>query len=481
MPRGHSMHVRYPSGGENRRGGYAQKGPTFTTPRAYNVRSVGPLEKRGRGGSRPPLAKYVDNDFGTNITGMASVTYLDNSGNRQHDLAVIADGYLSIVRGASVTTTTAYLTTDAGDKITDSSGNYLTFQSTVASVNPLTNSNAFQMVEWGGKLYIADSTLRVYNPLTGAVSPITAAPANQPLICVYQERVVLAGADHMFYQCGQTEPANWDAGADMGDEGRSIMGFVGDSGVMGEKILAMHPHHDRALVFGCQDSVWAVYGNMAGNDGQKKNVSPHAGILAPKAMSVTPNGLVIFLSRSGLYTWQVGSNAHPEPFSSVVIPEELLDVDTDTTEVLMQYDHRSRGVHLFLTPDSGVGTHWWIDIENKAIWPVKIQATMQPLATAKLLVGGFSNIILGCKDGYLRRFDDSAADDDGGPLYSHILLGPLHIGREEGSDGLLTEMMAAMAEGSGDVKIRIITGDTAEAAVDAADAALALVIDSQYA
>ena len=292
---------------------------------------------------------------------------------------------------------------------------------------------------------------------------------------------MLAGADHMFYQCGQTEPENWDAGDDMNDEGRSVMGYVGDSGVIGEKILAMHSNRDKALIFGCQDSVWAVYGNMAGNDGQKWNISPHAGILAPKAMSVTPNGLVVFLARSGLYTWQIGSKAHPEPFSNVVVPEELLDVDTDTTEVIMQYDHRSRGVHIFMTPDSGVGTHWWLDLENRALWPVKLVSTMQPLATAKLGVGGYSNIILGCKDGYLRRFDDDAVSDDGSAVYSHLLLGPLHIGREEGYDGLLTEMMAAMAEGSGDVKIRIITGDTAEAAVDAADAALALVIDSQYA
>ena len=96
MPR--RVKILFPLGGENRRGGYAQKEMPYTTPKAINVRSVGQLEKRGRGGSRPGLEKFINYDFGGTITGISSVTYIDADGNRQQDFVVICDGDLNIVR-----------------------------------------------------------------------------------------------------------------------------------------------------------------------------------------------------------------------------------------------------------------------------------------------------------------------------------------------------------------------------------------------
>jgi len=474
------LDVRFPSGGVNRRGGYVQRQAPFTCPWAVNVRTVGPLEKRGRGGSRPGLTKYIDNDFGSIITGMKAIGYIDASGDLQHDLAVIADGSLNIVQGSTVTTTKAYLTDDSGNKIIDDTGKYIIFNSTVAATNPLGSSNAFQMAEWGGNLYIADSYLRKYNPVTGVVQVVENAPTNQPLICVYQERLLLSGADHMFYMCGQADDTKWDAGADMGNVGRAVMGYVGDSGKIGEQILATHTWHDRAVIMGTADSVWAIYGNLAAGNGEKRNVSPHVGILSPRAMCVTPNGMVLFLARNGLQIWQIGSQGHPEPFSKHKVPESLLDVDTTTTDVIMQYDHRSNGVHLFLTPASGVGSHWWIDLENRALWPMKIHEDNQPLAAETISVGGYSDVILGCKDGYLRRFSDSVSTDDGETLHSHLLIGPFHLGREDGFDGMIKEIVSAMADNSGDVKYRIITADTAEDAVDEAVASVEAAVDEEY-
>ncbi len=477
-PRQRTIHVPFPTGGENRRRNYRSAENLAASSRAVNVRSVGPLEKRGRGGSRPGMSKFIDTDFGTNITGMSSVTYIDADGDRQQDLAVIADGKLYVVQSGVATEAASYLTID-GDKLTIG-GDHVTFGSTVTSANPLVDGDTFQMAEWNGKLYIADSSLQKYDPLTGAVNTVDDAPTSMPLVCVYQERLVLSGVDHLFYMSGQADGTDWDAGEDMGDVGRAVMGAVGDAGVIGEKILAMHNHRDQALVFGCQDSVWAVYGNIADTGGRKQCVSPFSGIIAPRAMAVTPNGLVLFLTRAGLYAWQIGSESEPEPFSPVVIPDELLDVDTSTTDVLMQYDHRCRGVHLFLTPLSGVGSHWWVDLEHKAFWPVKLNDDHQPHSTAVVSRSGFSNVLLGCNDGYIRVFDDDATDDDGEDLNSHMVLGPFHISGDDGYDGLLNEIISALADDSGDLQYTIYTGETAEEAVDAADTALAAAVASQY-
>jgi hypothetical protein len=83
-------------------------------------------------------------------------------------------------------------------------------------------------------------------------------------------------------------------------------------------------------------------------------------------------------------------------------------------------------------------------------------------------MSGDSNVILAGKDGYLRRFLTSAADDDGTPIASELLLGPFHVPRAEGVDGMVTEIVGALAMGSGTVTWSIVTGSSAEQAVDRA-------------
>jgi hypothetical protein len=97
---------------------------------------------------------------------------------------------------------------------------------------------------------------------------------------------------------------------------------------------------------------------------------------------------------------------------------------------------------------------------------------MQPLAVGLLAGSGDSNVILGCKDGYLRRFSDDADDDDGTDVQSDVLIGPFHVPRTEGMDGMVTEIVGALADGSGSVSWSLITGSSAEQAVDAGEAAI---------
>lgn len=466
----HRIGVQFPLGGQFRGARYAQKTRPYSTPRASNVRGVGPLELRRRGGTRPGLEKAATTDFGTTITAVSSVTYIDGSGDRQQEIVVAADGTLYVVASGTGTATAAYLTIN-GDPLTIN-GNRLIFNSTVSGTNPNLDGNTFQTAEWNGRLYMADSSLVRYNPVTGTVDTVANAPTGQGLVCIYQERIVLAGEDNKWYMSRQSSETDWDAGDEMTDVGRAVFGSLARSGAIGEKIMAMKPYEDEALVFGCKDSVWVMQGNPAG-DGRIRNVSRHMGVIGPEAMDITPNGLCVFLTRRGLYTWAVGSGAEPEPFSPEKLPESLLDVDVTTNDVFLKYDHRSGGVHVFVTPNTGTGSHFWVDLENRAFWPVEFgDDTHQPLATAVVTTAGYSDVVIGCKDGYLRRFDDDATDDDGTDITSDILLGPFHVSRAEGVDGQVAELVGALGAGSGAVTWKIVVADSAEECVDLAETAL---------
>lgn len=465
MSKSFDLNIKYPMRGVSRSVAYCMEHP-HATPGAFNMRPSGTLESRKRGGSRPGLVKVVATNFTGGIASICGVTYVDGSGTRQSDIAVIAGGDFYLARGETVSEQVAYLTTDGGVQITDEEGVPIVFDSSVSETNPLTDSGAFQLCEKGGKIFISDSHLKVHDPITGTVDVVPNAPAGLPIVCTYEERIVLSGADHMFYASAQADESDWDAGAEMGNIGRAVFGHVGVGGKIGDKINALVPWNDKVLVVGTEESIWAIYGNLV--TGEKVNISPFVGIIGPNALTVTPGGKVIFLSRTGLYLWQIGSNAHPEEFSANVIPEELVNVDTETTTVLMQYDHAFGGVHLFLTPADGVGKHWWIDLDTMSLWPVVIPEGMQPVALCKI----GDEVVYGCKDGYIRKFSDAATSDDGTDIDSHILLGPFRISGNDKLDGMIMEMHGVLADNAGGVTWRIFTGDSAEAATDAAVSAV---------
>jgi len=69
-------HLQFPVAGLDRSKSYRNQ-PPFTTPHAVNVRSIGTLEGRGRGGQRPGLTKAYETDLGGTVRMLAQVTHLE--------------------------------------------------------------------------------------------------------------------------------------------------------------------------------------------------------------------------------------------------------------------------------------------------------------------------------------------------------------------------------------------------------------------
>jgi hypothetical protein len=121
-----------------------------------------------------------------------------------------------------------------------------------------------------------------------------------------------------------------------------------------------------------------------------------------------------------------------------------------------------------------LGSHWWIDPENKAMWPVLFADDHQPVAAARMqgASGALSETIIGCRDGYLRTFSDDATDDDGEDLVSHVLLGPFSLSAGDSQDAMLAELHGVLADNSGSVTWRVLTASSAEEVADLAVAAV---------
>lgn len=481
MPRFASKTLTFPMAGVSRSRVYREQTRPYAAPWAVNVRAYGPLEERLRGGSRPGLVKVNTTDFGSAITAVAAVTSIDVSGVRQRDIVVIADGAFRTLRGTTVSVPDAVLQTDGGVPILDDAGDEIVFTSTVTADPTAAGSvfsPVFSIAERNGTLYIADSVLRVFNPNVGTVEDVIASagtiPAACPLVCVYRDRVILGGADHVWYASRQGDHTDWDFGADMGDPGRAVAGQVERAGHIGEPLTAIIPHGDGILTLASKNGMWALRGDPA--DGTLVSLSSEIGIVAPQAWAVAPDGLLAFLSNDGVYVATPGER--PVRFSAERVPQLLQDTATASNTVTMAYDANERGFHLFVTPNAveGVtaqGTHWWIDVERKALWPVLVPSAMQPVAATRVSGDtGLSEVVFGCRDGYLRKFSRSVSTDDGTSIASHVLLGPFRLTTDDISDAMLTEIHGIMADNANGVTCRIVMGNSAEECADKAVAGI---------
>lgn len=464
--------LQFPAGGIQRRFGF-QDQPPYTTPDAVNVRTdtVGSstLGGRSRGGSRPGLGKASSQQLGSGspIRAQATLTYISGS-SLLHRLMAISSGKLYRATTDVAPWTVGLAGTTGG-----------TFNS----------AKLIQMHERGQVLYIADhsddttesSTTyqpKKYTPATDTIANWTASdgtiPYGSTCFTVWRDRAVLAGGTtnpYGVFASRQGDFEDFDYGED--DEGSAWNLALAEAGQMGDTVTCLAPHHDNCCLVGCKSSLWLLRGDPT-MGGQTDNLSQVIGVVDKNAWCFTPDGLFVFLSRDGLYAVPAGCGEarFPQSISREKLPIEMLAIDPAVTTVSMAYDVQDRGIHVFLTPITAgdeSATHWWLDWEAKSFWKVEFPDTdFEPFTAAErrhYTGDGYSHTILGCRDGYLRRFQDNLAEDDGLAFDSYVLLGP--IGDPELlNESILTQLCASIATQGGNVAWEILRGNSPEEAFD---------------
>ncbi len=314
---------------------------------------------------------------------------------------------------------------------------------------------------------------KVYDPSAGTVVIMTATtgqvPTGCPLVARYLDRIVLAGAEiapHVWYMARQSDELDWDYSQE--DSQRAVAGTASAAGVPGEPITAIVPHSDDYLIIACRNSLWRLLGDPA-FDGSLNAVSHTIGVIGPTAWCRGPAGEFVFLSLDGLYAMPPGGNSFPIQLSREILPREFLNLNPDMLTVSMEYDIVGNGIHIFLTPvSSNDRIHWWFDWSRKTFWPVSLTSIHEPTATCAIqaTVIEDSGVILGGRDGTLRRLNDLAESDCGTSYETYAKIGPIQLA-VAGRVGTFLSIDAAIAEGSGDVTWNIASALTMEGAASA--------------
>jgi hypothetical protein len=164
-----------------------------------------------------------------------------------------------------------------------------------------------------------------------------------------------------------------------------------------------------------------------------------------------------------------GGDTYPAAFSREFLPREFMNLNADMLTVSLEYDVQGRGVHVFLTPESSnARVHWWIDWDRKTFWPISLSSDHEPTATCAVQATAIedSGVILGGRDGILRRFNDFAEKDCGTSYSTYVVMGPIALAPDS-KVGILRAIDATIADGSGDVTWAVSGALTFEAAASA--------------
>ncbi len=318
---------------------------------------------------------------------------------------------------------------------------------------------------------------KVFDPEDDSLSLMVATdgevPTGCPLVCRHLGRIMLGGAEiapHVWYASRQEDELDWDYSQT--DDQRAIAGISSDMGVPGTPLTAMLSHSDDYVIFGCRNEIWRMRGDPALSGGLDA-LSYKVGIIDKRAWCIRPTGELIFLSADGIYVLAAGGESKPIPLSVEVLPRELLNVDPSIFEISLEYDTLNRGVLIMLSPRSGIaGSHWWLNWDKKAFWPITFNGDMSPTAMCYLPSTTYdpSRVLLGGTDGFIRNLDWEAENDDGVNFSSYIDIGPIPMA-QIGSAGRVLSIDGVVAESSGDITWGVYPALTFEAAASATTAA----------
>ncbi len=315
--------------------------------------------------------------------------------------------------------------------------------------------------------YIIGRATKVFDPtastLAALVSSAGMAPTNCPLITSYQSRLFLGGAPanaHVWYASAIDDPTDWDYGA--ASAGHAVAGTAVELSVISDPITAMMAYRDDYVIFGCMTNLWVLRGDP-GFGGRLVNLSRTIGILGAGGWCFGPQNEMYFLSRDGLYVMLPEATAIAS-ISREAIPEELMDINAVTTDLSMSYDIQGRGFHIYTTPAGAVtATHFWLDYEIPGFWPLSLQSDHHPVSLLNFGADSPSQarVLLGCRDGLIRKYDPSISTDDGTSFTSYVKIGPFAPAGDT-REVLISKIDAIIDNSSGDITWEIMVADTHE-------------------
>jgi hypothetical protein len=340
------------------------------------------------------------------------------------------------------------------------------------------------LTEFAGKVYYVNGTeSKVIDPVAGTIANWTATggrgtlPAGCTLICTWRGRIILArpeGNPQNVFMSKLGDPLDWLYGQTTADSAFELNAAT--AGHIGEPVNAVLPFNDDTLLIGTDHSIWLMQGDPAGSSGQLVSVSDAIGMVHPCAWCQSPESVVYFVGSSGLYV--IGAGGAPKNLSRTRVNQFFEGIDRGTLNVSCAYDRDRSQVWIFVSKAaSAASTHIVYDVRTDSFWPQSFPIAAGPVSTFTYDGDRPQDraTVLGGRDGYMRKLDQSANNDDGTAIGSYVFIGPVQpFGVID--EGMLSQLDVIAGTGTTNLGVQLFKGNSADAALaDVASTSLATI------
>ena len=331
----------------------------------------------------------------------------------------------------------------------------------------------------GGDLFWVDGTntrrwLSSTNTVVNWASSVTAgafpvSSGNYPtLVTLWRSRMVLSGIasdPHNWFMARQSDPLDFNYGAEAGDAQRAVAGNNTDAGLVGDVVTALIPYDKDRLIFGGDHTIFLMTGDPAFG-GEIELVSSSTGVAFGKAWCMDPGQAVYFFGSEGVYRYVPGGM--PESISKGRLDQAFRSINLSTHRVRLEWDRAYSRLYVFVTViATGASTHyvwesrvdaWWVDQYPNAHGPISsFVLDADAPGDRVLLIGG--------RDGYLRKMDPAATSDDGTAISSYVFYPPIRSG-EGVRDQVLNQLSVTLSKSTTNCDIAVLTSEEAESLYD---------------
>lgn len=441
-----------------------------------NVRGYEASLDRRRGGSRPCLKKWMPTAAVADFI-VQELTTVIGSGYPP------PGGHMQTSQSGRVVTV---VTVQQGNVFVANVGDttWTPAINATGDTPPLNYTGVVNSAVVNQKVYFFDGTNQaLYDPATNAVQRWAATKGSLPadsanntlrIGCNWRNRLVGAGLvkePQSWFMLRKDDPTDADYGPLNPDATQPVAGtFQAPQGLISQQINSFCPFSNDVLIAFCSNSIYMFAGDPA-DGGDIQLVSRTIGGTWNQCWAMGPDGTIFFFSNhTGVYAFVPGQA--PQRISQPIDPL-LKGINTGANSIRLEYEDQFQCLHIFISPLAGAGaaTHVVYELRTGA-WFLEQFANPNhnPIATCALdgNLQGNRVILLGSYDGYVRMYDPAALTDDGSPINSQVVIGPITLPTFEAV--MLKDLITDLGADSGPVQYDILLGETAEIALRSASA-----------
>ena len=243
-----------------------------------------------------------------------------------------------------------------------------------------------------------------------------AMPAKAYLITVYRGRLTLSGNPqypHQWFMSRVAAPFDWLYGVD--DPMSAVAGNNADAGQCPDIVRCLISFHDDYLIFGCASTIWILRGDPVAG-GSLDNLSDTTGIFGANSWCFDDDRNLYFWGSGGLY--QIKSDfSGIRNLTEMVLPDIINDeaADPSTHRITMGYDKKRHGIVVAITVlATGVNSNYFYSFKTRGFYPESYPEECGPYSIFYYDANDttYADLLVGCKDGYIRKYLRTAKDDN---------------------------------------------------------------------